>query len=85
MSSSLASRLALACFVSSAVATSFAGPQPPAPPPLEIPKPPPAQVSSSEGMPPLPYPAVPQKRQEKKNPPQPPTLLTKIKRAVELG
>jgi hypothetical protein len=30
-------------------------------------------------MPPLPYPAVPQKRQEKKNPPQPPTLLTKIK------
>ncbi len=30
-------------------------------------------------MPPLPYPAVPQKRQEKKNPPQPPTLLTKVK------
>ena len=29
-------------------------------------------------MPPLPYPAVPLKRQEKKNPPQPPVLLTKI-------
>ncbi len=29
-------------------------------------------------MPPLPYPAVPMKRQEKKNPPQPPVLLTKI-------
>ncbi len=57
----------------------FAGPKPPEPPPLIIPKPPPAQVSSSEGMPPLPYPAVPMKRQEKKNPPQPPTLLTKIK------
>jgi len=29
-------------------------------------------------MPPLPYPVVPLKRQEKKNPPQPPVLLTKI-------
>ncbi len=57
----------------------LAAPKPPEPPPLEIPKPPPAQVSSSEGMPPLPYPVVPMKRQEKKNPPQPPTLLTKIK------
>lgn len=58
---------------------SFAAPQPPEPPPLERPKPPPAQVSSSEGMPPLPYPVVPMKRQEKKNPPQPPVLLTKIR------
>jgi len=57
----------------------LADPKPPEPPPFVLPKPPPAQVSSSEGMPPLPYPAVPQKRQEKKNPPQPPTLLTKIK------
>src|SRR4051812_31293157 len=56
-----------------------AGPTPPEPPPFTLPKPPPAQVSSSEGAPPLPYPVVPQKRQEKKNPPQPPTLLTKIK------
>ena len=54
------------------------GPTPPEPPPLNHPKPPPAQVSSSEGVPPLPYPAVMQKRQEKKNPPQPPVLLTKI-------
>ncbi len=54
-------------------------PLPPEPPPLEKPKPPPAQVSSSEGMPPLPYPVVPQKRQERKNPPQPPVLLTKIR------
>lgn len=54
-------------------------PTPPEPPPLEKPKPPPAQVSSSEGMPPLPYPVVPQKRQERKNPPQPPVLLTKIR------
>ncbi len=59
----------------------FAGPKPPEPPPLEVPKPPPAQISSSEGMPPLPYPAVPMKRQEKKNPPQPPVLLTKVRSA----
>jgi hypothetical protein len=57
----------------------MAAPKPPDPPPLEKPKPPPAQVSSSEGMPPLPYPVVPQKRQERKNPPQPPVLLTKIR------
>ena len=60
---------------------SIAAPTPPEPPPLENPKPPPAQVSSSEGMPPLPYPVVPQKRQERKNPPQPPVLLTKIRTA----
>jgi hypothetical protein len=59
----------------------WALPKPPEPPPLEQPKPPPAQVSSSEGMPPLPYPVVPQKRQERKNPPQPPVLLTKIRTA----
>lgn len=53
--------------------------QPPDPPPLERPKPPPAQISSSEGMAPLPYPVVPLKRQEKKNPPVPPMLLTKIR------
>lgn len=58
-----------------------AAPRPPEPPPLEQPKPKPAQVSSSEGMPPLPYPVVPMKRQEKKNPPQPPVLLTKIRSA----
>ncbi len=56
-----------------------AAPKPPEPPPFEKPKPPPAQISSSEGMPPLPYPAVFQKRQERKNPPQPPVLLTKIR------
>lgn len=58
-----------------------AAPTPPQPPPLEQPKPKPAQVSSSEGMAPLPYPVVPMKRQEKKNPPQPPVLLTKIRSA----
>ena len=57
------------------------GLRPPDPPALEAPKPPPAQISSSEGMPPLPYPAVFQKRQERKNPPQPPVLLTKISTA----
>ena len=46
---------------------------------MQKPKPPPAQVSSSEGMPPLPYPVVPQKRQERKNPPTPPVLITKIR------
>jgi len=56
-----------------------AAPKPPDPPPFENPKPPPAHISSSEGMPPLPYPAVFQKRQERKNPPQPPVLLTKIR------
>ena len=44
-----------------------------------MPKPPPAQVSSSEGTLPLPLPATFQKRQEKKNPPQPPVLLTKLR------
>ncbi len=57
----------------------WAAPMPPAPPPLELPKPPPAEVSSSEGMAPLPLPATFQKRQERKNPPQPPVLLTKIR------
>ncbi len=51
---------------------------PPEPPPLERPKPPPAQIASSEGMAPLPVPVVPQKRQEKKNPPVPPVLVTKV-------
>ncbi|XHR29263.1 MAG: DUF4159 domain-containing protein [Chthoniobacteraceae bacterium] len=60
------------------VSQGFADLRPPEPPPLEKPKPPPSQISSSEGMPPLPYPAVFQKRQERKNPPQPPVLLTKI-------
>ena len=67
------------CCITIALASSAWGElRPPDPPPLESPKPPPAQVSSSEGMPPLPYPAVFQKRQERKNPPQPPVLLTKI-------
>src|SRR5437763_8182167 len=66
-------------FVAISTTAVFAGPKPPDPPPLVLPQPPPAQVSSSEGRPPLPYPVVPQKRQEKKNPPNPPTLLTKIR------
>jgi len=58
----------------------MAGPKPPEPPPLNLPKPPPAQVSSSEANLPLPPPPVTsQKRQEKKNPPQPPVMLTKIR------
>jgi hypothetical protein len=64
--------------LAAAVAVAWAAPQPPEPPPLAKPKPPPANVSSSEGLPPLPYPAVAMKRQEKKNPPQPPVLVTKI-------
>jgi hypothetical protein len=52
---------------------------PPEPPPLVKPKPAPANVSSSEGFPPLPLPATALKRQEKKNPPVPPVLLTKIR------
>jgi hypothetical protein len=44
-----------------------------------MPKPKPAQVSSSEATLPLPpFPAPNMKRQEKKNPPQPPVLLTKM-------
>ena len=39
---------------------------------------PPAQMSGSEGVPPLPLPAVPQRRTEKKNPPRPPVLVVKI-------
>ena len=59
----------------------LAGPVPPPPPPLELPKPPSAQVSSSEGTAPLPMPATFQKRQERKNPPQPPVLITKLRTA----
>ena len=71
--------LSLTCLLAIALVSNvFGDPRPPEPPPLEKPKPPPAQISSSEGMAPLPYPAVFQKRQEKKNPPQPPVLLTKI-------
>ena len=70
-------RFIIICVIFTGVAAAL--PAPPEPPPLEKPKPPPAQVSSSEGMPPLPYPVVPQKRQERKNPPQPPVLLTKIR------
>ncbi len=38
----------------------------------------PAQFSGAEGMPPLPLPAVPLRRTEKKNPPRPPVLIAKI-------
>ena len=74
------------CAVAAAAGLVFAGmaraePAPPPPPPLELPKPPPAEVSSSEGTIPLPLPATFQKRQERKNPPQPPVLLTKIRTA----
>ena len=54
-------------------------PKPPEPPPLELPKPHASQVSSSEALPPLPYPVVAMKRQEKKNPPNPPVLITKVR------
>ena len=39
---------------------------------------PPSQFSGSEGVPPLPLPAVPLRRTEKKNPPRPPVLIAKI-------
>lgn len=39
---------------------------------------PPAQHSGAEGLPPLPLPVVPLRRTEKKNPPQPPVLLTRL-------
>ena len=45
--------------------------------PLPPPKPP-AQHASAEGVPPLPLPAVPLRRTEKKNPPRPPVLIAKI-------
>lgn len=64
--------------------SSFAAPQPPEPPPFSKPKPPPAQVNSSEaGLPLPPPPITPMKRQEKKNPPQPPVMLTKIRSSDE--
>lgn len=46
-----------------------------------VPKPPPqrpAQFSGAEGVPPLPLPATPLRRTEKKNPPRPPVLIAKI-------
>lgn len=45
--------------------------------PIPINKPP-AQMKGSEGVPPLPLPAVPLRRTEKNNPPQPPVLIGKI-------
>ncbi|MBI5688004.1 MAG: DUF4159 domain-containing protein [Verrucomicrobia bacterium] len=74
-------KAAMGAVVALAVAVAWAEPKPPEPPPLEKPAPPPAHVNSSEGMAPLPYPAVFQKRQEKKNPPVPPVLVTKIRTA----
>ena len=38
-----------------------------------------AQFAGGEGVPPLPLPAVPLRRSEKKNPPTPPVLITKIR------
>lgn len=45
--------------------------------PLPLPQNP-AQMKGSEGVPPLPLPAVPLRRTEKNNPPQPPVLIGKI-------
>ena len=42
------------------------------------PPPKPAQRASAEGMPPLPLPATPMRRTEKKKPPEPPVIITKI-------
>ncbi|MCE9589713.1 MAG: DUF4159 domain-containing protein [Planctomycetes bacterium] len=39
----------------------------------------PAQASAAEGLPPLPMPATPQRRTEKKNPPRPPVIAVKIR------
>lgn len=39
---------------------------------------PPAQHAGAEGVPPLPLPAVPLRRTEKKNPPRPPVLIAKL-------
>ena len=43
------------------------------------PQPRPATHSGAESVPPLPLPAVPLRRTEKKNPPRPPVLVIKIK------
>jgi len=42
------------------------------------PPPKPAQRSGAEGVPPLPLPVTPQSRTEKKKPPEPPVIITKI-------
>ncbi|MCC7191247.1 MAG: DUF4159 domain-containing protein [Phycisphaeraceae bacterium] len=47
------------------------------------PPPKPAQASAAEGIPPLPLPATPQRRTEKKNPPRPPVIAVKIKTGTE--
>lgn len=39
----------------------------------------PAHASAAEGLPPLPLPATPQRRTEKKNPPRPPVIAVKIR------
>jgi len=50
----------------------------------KAPPPKPAQASGSEGFPPLPLPVVPQRRTEKKLPPKPPVIITKIVTGSEL-
>lgn len=47
------------------------------------PPPKPAQASGAESMPPLPLPATPQRRTEKKNPPRPPVIVVKIRTQFE--
>ena len=45
----------------------------------QLPPPKPARASAAEGIPPLPLPAQPLRRTEKKKPPRPPVVLVKIK------
>jgi hypothetical protein len=56
-------------------------PAPPQPPPWTPPKSSAPGNGAAEGMPPLPFPSVPSKRQEKKQPSDAVTLVTRIKSA----
>ncbi|QNN23232.1 DUF4159 domain-containing protein [Planctomycetales bacterium ZRK34] len=58
-----------ACLLYAADIKDVCGPPPP---------PAPTNASSAEGLPPLPLPAVPQRRSEKKLPPRPPVIAVKI-------
>jgi hypothetical protein len=63
--------------VAAASAMSLAQLAPPEPPPWTPPKPAPPGPPN-EGMPPLPYPTVPGRVQQKKTPPTPPTLVVRV-------
>src|SRR5262245_8549677 len=79
MHRSIALATALSVAVLAQAGSADPAPAPPQPPPWTPPKPVAPGNGSAEGMPPLPFPTVPSKRQEKRLSPDTVTLVTKLK------